>query len=186
MRLARIILLFMALISSTAYGSEGATPSPFSADFLFRVINAVILFGGIGYAISKPLKNYLKERSENVKNAIMEAKKAKEEAEKKARYYDEKLSALESEIKAMMDEYKRSAEEERERIIREYNEQIQKLKERMAKSIEQEKAKLREELMIETANMAVQVAEEMIRKNFTPQDQKKLVQEYIKMMERVN
>jgi len=183
-RLIKIIMLL--LISSSAYGSEGGAPSPFSADFLFRIINALILFGGIGYAISKPLKNYLKERSENIRNAIYEAKKAKEDAEKKARYYDERLSNLESEIKALMEEYKKSAEEERERIIKEYNEQIQKLKERMAKSIEQEKAKLREELMIEVANMSVQIAEDIIRKNFTPQDQKKLVQEYIKLMERVN
>lgn len=184
MRLIKIIMLL--LISSTVYASEGGTPTPFSADFLFRVINALILFGGIGYAISKPLKNYLRERSENVKNAILEAKKAKEDAEKKAKYYDERLSNLESEIKILMEEYKKSAEEERERIIKEYNEQIQKLKERMAKSIEQEKAKLREELMIEVSNMAVSLAEDIIRKNFTPQDQKKLVQEYIKMMERVN
>ncbi len=184
MRLITIISLI--LFASNAYCSGGETPSPFSADFLFRVINALILFGGIGYAISKPLKNYLRERSENVRKAIMEAKHAKEEAEKKARFYDEKLATLENEIKLIMEDYKKAAEEDRERIIRDYNEQIQKLKERMVKSIEQEKAKLREELMNEVSNMAVAIAEEMIKKNFTTQDQKKLVQEYIKMMERVN
>lgn len=181
-----IVFIILILITSIAYCSEGETPSPFTLDFLFRVINGVVLFGGIGYAISKPLKNYLRQRSENIRNAIIEAKKAKEDAEKKARYYDEKLSNLESEIKALMEEYRKSAEEERERIIKEYNEQIAKLKERMAKSIEQEKAKLREELMIEIANSAVAIAEDMIRKNFKPEDQKKLIQEYIKMMERVN
>lgn len=187
MRLMKIIGALL-LVAINAFASEGAQgePSIFSLDFLFRVINFVILFGGIGYAISKPVKKYLKERSDNIRNAIMEAKKAKEEAEKKAKFYDEKLSTLEAEIKSLMDEYKKEAEEERERIIKDYNEQIQKLKERMVKSIEQEKAKLREELMIEASNMAVSIAEEIIRKNFTREDQKKLVHEYIKMMERVN
>ncbi len=186
MRLIKIIAA--VFIAANVYASEagGEAPSMFSLDFLFRVINFVILFGGIGYALSKPIKKMLKERSDNVRNAIMEARKAKEDAELKAKYYDEKLSGLEAEIQALKESYRKEAEEERDRIIKEYNEQIAKLKERMAKSIEQETTKIREELMAEASSMAIAIAEEIIRKNFNKDDQKRLVQEYIKMMERVN
>lgn len=183
-----LLTLLVLLLTTSVYASEGrsAAPSLFSLDFLFRVINFVILFGGLGFVLSKPLKNYLKQRSQNIKNAIYEAKIAKEEAEKKALYYKEKLSQLENEVAAFMEQIKKEAEDEKQRIIKEAEEQLEKTKERMQKSLEQEKKRMEEEVTKEAANMAVKLAEEMIRKSFTLEDQKKWMQEYIKMMERIH
>lgn len=186
-KLTIIITLLSATIAFAASGHSGEhAPSMFSLDFLFRLINFLILFGGIGYALSKPLKKFLKERSEKIKNAIEEAKKAKEEAEKKARYYDEKLANLQAEIEALKAQYAKEAEEEKERIIKDFNEQIERFKERMVKSLEQEKLKVKEDVLNELANMAYAIAEEMVKKNFTPADQKRWVKDYIKMMEKIH
>ncbi len=187
----RILLLLVTLfVNTTLYAAEGHgaghEASLFSLDFLFRVINFVILFGGIGYAISKPLKSYLKERSNKVREAILEAKKAKEDAEAKARYYEEKLNNLKNELEAIKAQYQKEAEEEKERIAKEYQEQLEKFKERMVKSLEQEKLKLKEELMVQLADMAYEIAEELVKKNFTPEDQKRWVRDYITLMEKVN
>ncbi|GAB4440622.1 MAG: F0F1 ATP synthase subunit B [bacterium] len=184
--LLTLALLLLNGIAFAAEGHGGGEPSLFSLDFLFRVINFVILFGGLGYILSKPLKNYLKQRSLTVKQAIEEAKNAQLDAEKKAKYYEERLAQLESEVSAMMEQFKKEAEDEKARIVKEAEEQLEKTKERMQKSLEQEKIRMREEVMKEAANMAVALAEEMIRKNFTVEDQKKWIQEYIKMMERVH
>ncbi len=183
-----LLTLIIILINAVVFAAEGhgAAPSLFSLDFLFRLINFAILFGGLGYILSKPLKNFLKQRSQNVRQAIEEAKKAKADAESKARFYEEKLSQLEAEVTAMMEQFKKEAEEEKLRIVKEAEEQIEKTKERMQKSLEQEKLRIKEEVMREAANMAVILAEEMIKKNLTIEDQKKWVQEYIKMMERVH
>lgn len=185
-----IVLILNLVIFTISYAAEGQgsghAPSIFSMDFLFRVINFVVLFGGIGYAISKPLKKYLKERSKSVRDAILEAKKAKEDAEAKARYYEEKLKNLQFEIEALKEQFKKEAEEEKARIAKDYQDQIEKFKERMVKSLEQEKLKIREELLIQLGNMAFEVAEDVVKKNFTPADQSRLVKEYITMMERVN
>lgn len=183
-----LLTITILLINAVVFAAEGHTaePSLFSLDFLFRLINFAILFGGLGYILSKPLKNYLKQRSQNVRQAIEEAKKAKADAESKARFYEEKLSQLEGEVAAMMEQFKKEAEEEKARIVREAEEQLEKTKERMQKSLEQERMRMKEEVMREAANIAVALAEEMIKKNFTTEDQKKWVQEYIKMMERVH
>lgn len=185
-----MIFLLNLIIVTISYAAEGHgsahEPSMLSLDFLFRVINFVILFGGIGYAISKPMKNYLKERSKNVRDSILEAKKAKEEAEAKARYYEEKLKNLQKEIEALKEQFRKEAEEEKARIAKDYQDQIEKFKERMIKSLEQEKLKIREELLFQLGNMAFEVAEDVVKKNFTPADQSRLVKEYITMMERVN
>lgn len=180
--------LILLLINGVVFAAEGreAAPSLFSLDFLYRIINFVILFGGLGYILSKPLKSYLKQRSASVKQAIEEAKNAKADAEKKAKYYEEKLVQLENEVSAMMEQFKKEAEEEKARIVRESEEQLEKTKERMQKSLEQERIRMKEEVMKEAAKMAVSIAEEMIKKNFTADDQRKWVQEYIKMMERVH
>lgn len=183
-----LLTTIIVLINAFVFAAEGhdAQPSLFSLDFLFRLINFAILFGGLGYILSKPLKNFLKQRSQNVRQAIEEAKKAKADAESKARFYEEKLSQLEAEVAAMMEQFKKESEEEKVRIIKEAEEQIEKTKERMQKSLEQEKLRIKEEVMREAANMAIILAEEMIKKNLTTEDQKKWIQEYIKMMERVH
>ncbi len=180
-----IVVLFL---TKSLYGAEGgsAQPSLFSLDFLFRLINFAILFGGLGYILSKTLKNYLKTRSQAVRQAIEEAKKAKLDAEQKAKFYEDRLAKLESEVTAMLEQYKKETEDEKARIVKEAEVQLEKAKERMQKSLEQEKMRLKEEVMKEAASMAVKLAEEMIVKNFTADDQKKWVQEYIKMMERTH
>lgn len=180
--------LFVLSVAGTVYAAEGqaAVPSMFSLDFLFRLINFAILFGGLGYLLAKPLKNFLKSRSLGVKDAINEAKKAKEDAEAKGRYYEAKLSELEKEIGLMMETFKKEAEDERGRIVKDSQEQIDKIKERMLKSLEQERIKIKQEVMMEASVMAVNLAEEMLKKNFSAVDQKQWVQDYIKMMERIH
>jgi F-type H+-transporting ATPase subunit b len=179
-------ILSIAVTAYAAGGGQGTAPSLFSLNFLFRIINFVILFGGLGYFLAKPLKNYIKSRSIAVRDAIAEAKKAKEDAQTKAIYYETKLSQLEKEVSHMMETFKKEAEEERGRIVRDAKEQIEKTKERMLKSLEQERIRIRQEVMMETSVMAVKLAEEILKKNFAVADQKKMVQEYIKMMERIN
>lgn len=183
-----LLSLMLLFFHSAVFAAEGhaAEPSLFSLDFLFRLINFAILFGGLGYILAKPLKNYLKQRSLSVKQAIEEAKIAKLDAEKKAKYYEERLSQLDGEVSAMMEQFRKEAEEEKLRIVKEAEEQLEKTKERMQKSLEQEKMRMKEEVLKEAANMAIALAEDMIKKNFTEEDQKKWVQEYIKMMERVH
>lgn len=187
MKLVAIILTFITAGAAYAAGdAHGGGPSPFTKDFLFRIINFVILFGGLGYLLAKPLKNFLKTRKETIENAIMEARRAKEDAEKKAVYYEEKMASLDSEVTAMIEEFKREAEEERKRIVKDSADQLEKMRERMLKSLEQEKIRIRQEVTLEAAEMAVRIAGELLQKNFTPADQKKWVEEYTKMMERVH
>lgn len=183
-----VTLVVQFIICSLAFATEGhgETPSLFSLDFLYRVINFVILFGGIGYVLSKPVKRFLKERSNAVKQAIEEAKKAKMDAEAKARFYEEKLANLDAEITALKEQFKKEAEEEKSRIVREVEEQIAKAKERMEKSLEQERLKMREDVMKETVSLALTIAEEIIKRNVTKEDHKKWIEEYIKMMERIH
>ncbi|MFN3407230.1 MAG: hypothetical protein ACK40E_05830 [Caldimicrobium sp.] len=68
---------------------------------------------------------------------------------------------------------------ERERIIEEAKLQAERLKDQAQVYIAQEIEKAKELLKYELAEESVKLAEEILRKNITPEDQKRLVKNFI-------
>lgn len=187
-----IAVMSLTLSVAVAYASGGGgheaggvEPSITDKDFIFRVINFAVLVGGLVFLLRKPVGAALKQRSQAVRSAINEARQAREDAEKKARYYDEMIAGLDKEIAAIAAKYKEESEAERERLAASAKAQVDQMQERMRKTLEQETLRLKTEVMAEASVMAVALAEEMIRKQFSSADQKKWVKDYISMMERV-
>jgi len=78
---------------------------------------------------------------------------------------------------------RKEGEAERERILAEAAEALEKLKRESVLAIEQELKKAKDILQRETANAAVALAEEIISKNITSEDQAKFVTEYLDKLE---
>ena len=70
-------------------------------------------------------------------------------------------------------------EAEKEKIIQKAEMVAARIKEMAALSIDQEIKRSTQELKKEVAEQATQMAEELIRKEITPTDQNKLVEEYL-------
>jgi F0F1-type ATP synthase membrane subunit b/b' len=68
-------------------------------------ITFFVFVGLIIYLVRKPLQIYLEARAFDIKRAIEEAKKAKEDALSRMAQYEAKLSALDAEIESMKNEF---------------------------------------------------------------------------------
>lgn len=124
-------------------------------------------FVAILYAsIRRPLGTYLATRSDEVKNALEEAKQARAEAEAKAREYEERLANLDSEIEALKSDFRVRGEAEvrrleqagkaaADRIVKDAEDTIAAEVDRAQQALKQEAAKLSLEMAEETLRGAI-------------------------------
>jgi len=148
-------------------------------DFAYRCFNFALLVGLVAYFVTKPIRKGLKGRTEEIEKTLADAQAAKEAAEAKHLEYSEKLAKATEEIASITDSIRREGELERDKIISAAKE--------LAINVEQEAenkaagvvTKARTELREEAASLAVELAKDMLKKQVSADDQKRLVDEYM-------
>ena len=148
-------------------------------DLLYRTINFLLFAFIIVKFAGKPLVNALRQREEKIKVTMDQLEKEKEKARQVYLEYEAKLAQLEKEKEKIIQEFIAMGEREKEKIIEMAKKTAEQIKESAKKAAEQEVKSVKEQLRAEVAEIAAELAEEVIKKNFTPQDQKKIVEEYL-------
>ena len=177
---ATILLLAAASVAlASGGGEETASSAVLLKDFLYRCFDFAVTFGLLAYFVTKPLRRGLAGRREGIEKALRDAETAKAEAEARFTEYDAKLAKAEAEIGDIYAAIKREGELERERILANAREMAEKIAQEAQKTASNEVVKARAELRREATGMAIEIAEELLRKNVTGEDQKRLVNEYM-------
>lgn len=173
-----LLLLPVAALAAVG-GGEHADSGVILKDFLYRCFNFALMVGLLVYFVRKPIRNGLRNRREEIETMLADAQAAKEAAEAKYREYSEKLEKATEEIEGISAAIRREGELERDKILahaRDMSEKIlQEAEARAANAV----ARAKDELRAEAAQLAVDLAEEYLKKEFSPTDQKRLVEEYM-------
>ena len=181
-RAVLLSLLLVGLVSGVAFAS-GSGPHADSGvllkDFLYRVLNFGIVVALLVYFLIKPIKKGLSGRRDDIENALAEAKHVKEAAEAKFAEYDRKLGQASEEIAEISDAIRREGELEKQKIIENAKAMALEIEQDVENAAELEVAKVRIQLQREAVQLAVSVAEELLKKNFTKNDDVRLIDEYI-------
>lgn len=178
-----LILLLVPFLLSTAAGNE--RPSA-ALEFIGKSINFIILFGGLTYLLSKPIRNFLKKRSQKIERSIKEAEASRLDAELRLQETESRLQGLGEEIGKLRE----NAELEGRRIETKIAQLAEQEAERIRYFARQEvemlfKAELRE-LRAHAAELAIRIAEERIKKKMTPRSQSLLINESIERLEKLH
>lgn len=152
--------------------------------FAIKVLNFLILMAILIKFLRKPLGNFLKSRQAKVRQALEDAEKAKAEAEKKMDEYEKRLTHIDSEIEEIHRVLKEEGEKEKARIISEAERMAENIKEQARSTAQQEIRQAQRILREEMSDLAVKLAEEVLKKSMSKSDQKRLVEEYVAKMER--
>jgi len=186
MRVNRKILLALVLLGVTtgiayAAGGEGqhADSGVLLKDFLYRVFNFAIMAAILIYFVTKPIKKGLSGRSEEVAKTLAEAEQIKQQAEARFAEYDQKLAAADAEIAQISASIRREGELEKEKILASARETAVKIEKEAENAAAQEVARARTALQAEAVKLAVDLAEQMLKKNFTNADDSRLIDEYM-------
>ena len=177
------LLLFMLCITCTAAyasGGEGEPhATPFGKDTIFSIINFVLLMGLFFYLYKKNASGSFAKRSLDVKIEMEEAAEAKKQAEAKYNEYKARIDNLDAEIAKIRSLAKEDADRERESILAEAGKQSERMVEQAELTAKQEVESAKRELRREAAELAAGMAEELVKKSTTPEDQNNWVTSYI-------
>ncbi len=145
----------------------------------FRVMNFVVLAVGLFLIIRKPVSQALNARIEDIRDQLSELEAKKKDAEKKLAVYNEKLSHLEDEASKIIDQYVEQGKAAKERILKEAASAADKLEDQARRNIDHEFKLAKMNLQEEIIEKALVKAEALVAKSITPDDQERLVDEYI-------
>ncbi len=148
-------------------------------DFLYRVLNFAIVVAILVYFLTKPIKKDCLVDEKRSKKHWQRQKKAKEDAEAKFEEYDRKLAQATEEISEISDAIRREGELEKQKIIANAKAMAAQIEKDAGKAAELEIAKAKTELQREAVNLAVGIAEDLLKKNFNKEDDKRLIDEYM-------
>ena len=181
------LLIFGAALLSAEWvlaADAGAHAKAFSfTEELFKLVNTLIVVGILYKVAFNPIKNFLKDRREGIRKALEEARAAREEAEKQLAEQRSKVADLEAELMRVRDQGKKERAAMQERLEKEQENQAQRLLEQTRTTIELEATKARAELQNQAASLALNLAEEMLKKELGEADQERFVENYLANIE---
>lgn len=173
-----VLLLALVAPSAQAASAEGASPwNPWM--LLWRVINTVALIGFLGYFLKKPLVTFFAERKAQIVRDLEQAREQRDTAQLIIEEYKEKMAGMEKELERMRAELKKSADAETEKVVAGADRMATAMVEAAKVSAEQELRKAKIVLRNEAVEMAVQLAESLIREKINEEDRKRIAEDYL-------
>lgn len=182
-----LIALAVSLLAGTAIAAteaHGEAASPWTTWKLFwRIVNTIALIALLVYFLKKPLINFFSDRSAQIKKDLEEAKLERERAEEKVREYEQKIAGMEQELERMRVELRKSAEAEKEKVMTNAERMAESMIEAARVAADQEVRKAKSTLKNESVELAVGLAEALIRDKIDADDHKRIVQDYLAKVE---
>lgn len=144
-----------------------------------KVFNSIVLFGGLAFLLRKPLKDFFVSRTAAIRHQMEEAEASRRVAEEKLQELQKRLANLDQETEAIRAQAQTDAEAERERARRLADEELARMKNRAMLEIESMKKQALSELAAFTAARSAAMAEEILRREVTPDDDEKLFRRFL-------
>ena len=116
--LASSAILIFFFTGLPALAAEGAEPDPAESTtgLIFRWLNFLIVFGGIGYLIAKQGGAFFRGNAKEIAASIVEATATKAEADRELRVVETKIARLDQDVAEMREEARRNWAAEAERL----------------------------------------------------------------------
>lgn len=161
-------------------GAEGV----FNWSYLLEhSVNLLILLAIIVYFAKDSVKNFLVSRRANMSREIDEAQKTIKEAKEKYEEYAKKLEGIEAEIMGLKDSIKKQGETERDEIVKQANQSAALLSKEARDTIELEAERAKREIQTEVVQLAIDIAQSLIKQNLGEEEKQKLLSDFTKNIE---
>ncbi len=145
--------------------------------FIWTILTFLLLLTVLAKFAWKPLLKMLKDREDMIRNSLNDAEKAQEELARLNAEGEEIINKARSEAQEILSQGKASAAKLKEDTLNDAKEKAKLITEDAQKQIQVEKEKAIAEIKGEVVNLSLSVAEKLIRKNLSPEDNKALIDE---------
>ena len=182
---AQIVLMIVLAATGFASGGESSHGSGHGGaaqwkDFMWRCIDFAALVIVMVWAVKKAdMKKALADRQAGIEKALREADEMKAAAEKKFAEYNTRLAQANAEAEQLQKVLKEEGLAEKSRIVAEAKAAAERVKEQARMMADQEVLRAKTELREEAARLAVELAGQTLQGAMRPDDQNRLVGEYL-------
>ncbi|EFL52713.1 H+transporting two-sector ATPase B/B' subunit [Solidesulfovibrio fructosivorans JJ]] len=180
---AAVLVLGVAAVAyasgEAAHGAEAAHHGLNWKDFLFRVVNFVLVFGVIAKLAGKKIVGFFRGRTQQIENQLSDLDARKADAAKRLADIEASISNLAAEKAAIEQEYRRQGEALRDSIVAAAEAKAVQIKAQAATAAEAEARVAVQQIRAELAESVVSAAAAMLEKKLSAKDQEKLVDEYL-------
>lgn len=152
-------------------------------EWVWKILNFAILVFILVKFLGKPLKEFLKKRTELIEKTLKEAREARELAEKALTEVEERLKLKDKEIAEMLAQSQRTAEIEQGILIKQGEQMKEKVLEQAKNSIDYELRLAKETIKAEAVGIAMELAEKKLKERLSADKQTVLIEESIAMVE---
>ena len=148
-------------------------------DLVWRIANFSVLIIILHVALTRRAVTFFSDRKKAIQEALEDAVKARREAQKKYEDVNKLLKKAKEEMEEIHFSFNAEGQRERDRIIKNAEREADKIKKQAEHTAVQEVRKARFALRAEAVDLAVSMAEEILTKKITKDDQKKITQDFI-------
>ncbi len=188
MKTKKPVVLFLLLLVPffLAMTTDEVEHSSHSSDFIGKVINFVVLFGGLTFVLYKPLRKFLGERGEAIRGSIKKARTMKKDAEAELAGASKRMEKLQDEVIKIRSSAEKEGLEEKERIISAARQEVARLKNLTSEEISFLTDTAIQELKEYTVRLAVNQAADRIKERLTPKIHAGLIDRSIERLDKLN
>lgn len=175
-----VLMLSMVLTGTLCHAaSEGGGSQWTQWKLLWRVIDFLALAALLAYLLKKPLAKFFSERKAQIVRDLEEAKDQRDRAHRIIDEYRDKIAGMAQELEKMRAELRKLAEADSEKVLINAERMSTAMVESAKVTAAQELRKAKIELRNEAVDLAVDLAETLIRERISEDDRKRIVEDYL-------
>ena len=185
-RIATVVLVVLVFgVAALAYAQGDAEHGAEAAhglnwkDFMFRVVNFVLVFGVIAKLAGKKIVGFFRGRTQQIENQLTDLDVRKADAARRLAEIEASISNLAEEKAKIEQEYRRQGEALRDSIVAAAEAKAEQIRGQATATAEAEARVAVEKIRAELAESVVASAKTMLQKKLSAKDQEKLVDEYL-------
>ena len=172
-------ILLAALPAHAEGGAHGGM-----RDLFFAALNFALLIGVLVYFARKPVADFFADRRRRIQEELEAAAKLQADAEGRYAKWQRRLMDLESELAGIRETARERAVAEREHILADAAAGAERIRREALETVDQELRRARAQLRREAADLAVELASEILRRQVAGADQDRLLDEFVAAIER--
>ena len=168
-------------------GDEVSAIPSFTQAFIPAVFT-LLVFGTLVFLLRKlawgPIAGGLEQRERKIRDDIEAAERARADSERKQAEYKRQMDGAEQRVRDLLAQAQADGQQLATRIRLQAQEEAEEIKERATREIEQSRRDAVEQVRSEAANLSVLIAEKILRREVTADDQQRLIDASLDEMEK--
>lgn len=168
-----LFLVFCLSLAGLAHASEGHVYR--WGDFAWRILNLIIFCAILWYFTGNLIKRFFRDRRKAIEDTLAELENRKIESRKSLEEMEQRISSLESERQAILDESRAQAERIKKGIMDDAQRQAEQIVEQARRTAENESRVMLEKVRLTVADEIIDAAGKALQGRLTEEEHDRLI-----------